>query len=152
MLIDLCMTSNLKSKGEQHQIRKIWCNYAYYRYYYPPNSLLLYRSSQFFLKMCPPPFCHCWCPPFSAAHAAFLFICLPGSVPARHFLSPFPFLLVIVSALSPFCLPSCRVVPTSALQSFASQPWTIANSSCSVPILKNTNCLGSSGVIPLSCS
>ena len=54
MLIDLCMTSNLKSKGEQHQIRKIWCNYAYYRYYYPPNSLLLYRSSQFFLKMCPP--------------------------------------------------------------------------------------------------
>ena len=22
--------------------------------------------------------CHCWCPPFSAGHAAFLFICLPG--------------------------------------------------------------------------
>ena len=22
--------------------------------------------------------CHCWCPPFSAGHATFLFICLPG--------------------------------------------------------------------------
>ena len=22
--------------------------------------------------------CHCWCPPFSAGNAAFLFICLPG--------------------------------------------------------------------------
>ena len=22
--------------------------------------------------------CHCWCPPFSAGHAVFLFICLPG--------------------------------------------------------------------------
>ena len=22
--------------------------------------------------------CHCWCPPFSAGHVAFLFICLPG--------------------------------------------------------------------------
>ena len=22
--------------------------------------------------------CHCWCPPFSAGHAAFLFICYPG--------------------------------------------------------------------------
>ena len=22
--------------------------------------------------------CHCWCPPFSASHAAFLFICFPG--------------------------------------------------------------------------
>ena len=22
--------------------------------------------------------CHCWCPPFSAGHAAFLFICFPG--------------------------------------------------------------------------
>ena len=22
--------------------------------------------------------CHCWCPPFSASHVGFLFICLPG--------------------------------------------------------------------------
>ena len=28
--------------------------------------------------MCPPPLCHCWCPPFSAGHVAFLVICLPG--------------------------------------------------------------------------
>ena len=25
-----------------------------------------------------PQACHCWCPPFSAGHAAFLFICFPG--------------------------------------------------------------------------
>ena len=50
------------------------------------------RGSQFFLKMCPPfvslvvsalfrhvallfMVCRCWCPPFSAGHVAFLFIC-----------------------------------------------------------------------------
>ena len=70
------------------------------------SKQLTVRGSQIFLKMCPPflsllvsalfrwpcsisilnyflircvrPFCHCWCPPFSAGHAPFLFICLPG--------------------------------------------------------------------------
>ena len=89
---------------------------------------------------------HCWGPPFSAGHAAFLFICLPCdfltfspkqvavrgsqcflrvSALLRDSVSDFrpachplsPFLLVTVSALSPFCLPSCCAVPTSALQS-----------------------------------
>ena len=50
------------------------------------------RGSQFFLKMCPPfsaghaaflflclpQFCRWWCPPSSAGHGAFLFFCLPG--------------------------------------------------------------------------
>ena len=42
-----------------------------------------FRGSQFFLKRCLGvcPFCHCWCPPFSAGHAEFPFICFPGSVP-----------------------------------------------------------------------
>ena len=31
-----------------------------------------------FLFICLPGMCHCWCPPFSAGHVAFLFICLPG--------------------------------------------------------------------------
>ena len=39
-----------------------------------PNSLLLGNS---FLR-CVRPFCHCRCPPFSAGHEAFLFVCLPG--------------------------------------------------------------------------
>ena len=75
--------------------------------------------------------CHWWCPPFSAGHAAFLFICRPGlslvvsalfrwaSSISIHFSLPCPlfvflvclpclrswspFLLVTVSALSPFC-------------------------------------------------
>ena len=38
-----------------------------------PNSLLLGVPNSFLR-----PFCHCWCPPFSAGHAEFLFICLPG--------------------------------------------------------------------------
>ena len=59
------------------------------------NSLPFRRVSQFFLKMCPPfvsllvsalfrwpcsvsQVCHCWCPPFSAGDATFVFICLPG--------------------------------------------------------------------------
>ena len=68
----------------------------------PPTSLHLsptfankftVRGSQFFLKMCPPfvsllvsehfysfvsQVCHCWCPPFSGDHAAFLVVCPPN--------------------------------------------------------------------------
>ena len=50
---------------------------------FAPNSLLL-RGSQFFLKMC-----HCWCPPISTGHVAFLIIHLsPRSVTAG--VRPFP--------------------------------------------------------------
>ena len=56
---------------------------------------------------CVRPFCHCWCLPFSAGHAAFLFICLPCDL----------FTFVSVWA----------AVSASALQSFtrASQLWTL---------------------------
>ena len=43
-----------------------------------PNSLLLEVLNSFL--RCVRPFCHCWCPPFSAGHAAFLFICLAGDL------------------------------------------------------------------------
>ena len=43
---------------------------------YSPKRLLLGVLNSFL--RCVRPFCHCWCPPFSAGHAAFLFICLPG--------------------------------------------------------------------------
>ena len=43
---------------------------------FSPNSLLLGVLNSFL--RCVRPLCHCWCPPFSAGHAAFLFICLPG--------------------------------------------------------------------------
>ena len=42
---------------------------------FSPNSLLLGVLNSFL--RCVRPFCHCWCPPFSAGHAALLFICLP---------------------------------------------------------------------------
>ena len=42
-----------------------------------PNSLLLGVLNSFL--RCVRPFCHCCCPPFSAGHAALLFICLPGA-------------------------------------------------------------------------
>ena len=99
-----------------------------------PNSLPLRRVSQFFLKMCPSFLSllvsahfrwpcsidfftfvsqfrclRCWCPPFSAGHAAFLihlfpmwfvYFGFPGSVPAllASALLPFPAFLFI-------CLP-----------------------------------------------
>ena len=44
--------------------------------FFPPNSLLLGVLNSFL--RCVRPLCHCWCPPFSAGHVAFLFICLPG--------------------------------------------------------------------------
>ena len=53
--------------------------------------------------------CHCWCPPFSAGHAEFLFICFPGlslvvsalfsSGHAAFLFICFPGLLLLVSAL-----------------------------------------------------
>ena len=45
-------------------------------FFYSPNSLLLGVLNSFL--RCVRPLCHCWCPPFSAGHVAFLFICLPG--------------------------------------------------------------------------
>ena len=102
-----------------------------------PNSLLLGVLNSFL--RCVRPFCHCWCPPFSAGHAAFLFICLPGDffrgsgcppccrtacppslrlvtlcLPSLCFpLSPFCLLLILSPFLSPFLL-----VTESALVSF----------------------------------
>ena len=74
--------------------------------------------------------CHCWCPPFSAGHAVFLFICLPG-------------LSLLVSALFRWrCNISIHLL-SRALQSFVSQLWT---SQALGSILKNTNFLGSTVV------
>ena len=62
---------------------------------------------------CVRPFCHCWCPPFSAGHAAFLFICLPGD----FFTSPNRLLLGVLNAFEgcppcfgTACPPSVRLV------------------------------------------
>ena len=41
-----------------------------------PNSLLLGVLNSFL--RCVRPLCHCWCPPISTGHVAFLFACLPG--------------------------------------------------------------------------
>ena len=49
---------------------------TYYICHNSPNSLLLGVLNSFL--RCVRPLCHCWCPPFSAGHVAFLFICLPG--------------------------------------------------------------------------
>ena len=49
-----------------------------------PNSSLLGVQNPFLIR----PFCHCSCPPFSAGHAAFLFICLPASQLISLLLSP----------------------------------------------------------------
>ena len=45
----------------------------------PGQRSVFFFSPNTFLR-CVRPFCHCWCPPFSAGHAAFLFICLPCNV------------------------------------------------------------------------
>ena len=45
-----------------------------------PASFRRGLGRHFSFFRCVRPFCHCcWCPPFSAGHAEFLFICLPGS-------------------------------------------------------------------------
>ena len=54
-----------------------------------PNSLLLGVLNSFL--RCVRPLCHCWCPSFSAGHAAFLFICFPC-----YF---FPFVSQVISLL-----------------------------------------------------
>ena len=41
-----------------------------------PNSLPLGVLNS--VLRCVRPLCHCLCPPFSAGHVAFLFLCLPG--------------------------------------------------------------------------
>ena len=43
---------------------------------FSPNSLLLGVFNSFL--RCVRPLRHCWCPPFSSGHVAFLFMCLPG--------------------------------------------------------------------------
>ena len=64
-----------------------------------PNSLLLGVLNSFL--RCVRPLCHCWCPPISTDHVAFLFICLPG-------------LSLLVSALFRWpCSISIRLSPRS---------------------------------------
>ena len=52
--------------------------------FFPVHSLQLFSSNSLLLGVlnsllrCVRPLCHCWCPPFSAGHVAFLFTCLPG--------------------------------------------------------------------------
>ena len=53
---------------------------------FSPNSLLLGVLNSFL--RCVRPLCHCWCPPSSAGHVEFLFICLPRSVTGG--VRPFP--------------------------------------------------------------
>ena len=48
--------------------------------------------------------CHCWCPPFSAGHVAFLYICLP----ALHCWCPPPFLLAVAFLF--ICLPGLSLL------------------------------------------
>ena len=43
---------------------------------FSPSSLLLGVLNSFLRRV--RPLCHCWCPPISTGHVAFLFICLPG--------------------------------------------------------------------------
>ena len=81
--------------------------------------------------------CHCWCPPFSAGHVAFLFICLPG-LSLSFLCICLPGLSLLVSALLPPLSPS-RLLATpshlspscSALQSFTfvSQLWAAVSAS-----------------------
>ena len=56
--------------------------------------------------------CHCWCPPFSAGHAAFLFICLPG-------------LSLVVSAL--FCWPCSISIHLSPRSVTAGPPFSVGH-------------------------
>ena len=54
---------------------KTW-TWRFFPKQFSPNSLLLGVLNSFL--RCVRLLCHCWCPPFSAGHVAFLFICLPG--------------------------------------------------------------------------
>ena len=73
---------------------------------FPPNSLLLGVFNSFL--RCVRPLFHCWCPPFSAGHLAFLFICLPdlSLLVSAHFCS-------FVSQVCHCCCPPCLVVTVS---------------------------------------
>ena len=52
--------------------------------------------------------CHCWCPPFSAGHAAFLFICFPGlSLLVSALLRSTRHLYSFVSQVCHCCPPFC---------------------------------------------
>ena len=79
----------------------------------PPSSLLLGVLNSFL--RCVRPLCHCWCPPFSAGHVAFLFICLPGlSLLVSSISIHLPGLLLVVSALGRWpCSISIHLSPRS---------------------------------------
>ena len=61
---------------------------------------------------CVRPLCHCWCPPFSAGDAAFLFICLPGLSLVVSAPGHVAFLLICCSFVSQVC--HCWCPPFSA--------------------------------------
>ena len=90
-----------------------------------PNSLLLGVLNSFLGCVCP--FCHCWCPPFSAGHAAFLFTCPPSRLQSFIQYNCLPALGCYVC----LSLAVWAAVSTSALQSFtcASQHWTPVSAS-----------------------
>ena len=72
------------------------------QFYSFPKQFTVRGVFNSFLR-CVCPLCHWWCPPFSAGHVAFLFICLPGAgvrpfpLAMQHFYSFFS--QVLVSAL-----------------------------------------------------
>ena len=109
----LCLQVNVgtaKCNVEQSSCSVVKPRYSF------PNSLLLGVLNSFL--RCVRPLCHCWCPPFSAGHVAFLFICLPGLSTAcvRHaaFLSAghVVYCLVSYSSVSQVC--HCWRPPFSA--------------------------------------
>ena len=58
-------------------VSQIWAWLPHLFSFFPKQNSLLLGVLNSFLR-CVRPLCHCWCPPFSAGHVAFLFICLPG--------------------------------------------------------------------------
>ena len=80
--------------------------------------------------------CHCWCPPFSVGHVAFLFICLPG-------------LSLVVSALFRWpCSISIHLSPRSVAGDV--RPFPLA---CSISIhLSPRSVAGDVRPFPLACS
>ena len=66
--------------------------------HFSPTSLLLGVLNSFL--RCVRPLCHCWCLPWNAGHLSFQSLLVSALFPLSALLSPF--LLVIVSVLSPF--------------------------------------------------
>ena len=76
--------------------------------------------------------CHCWCPPFSAGHVAFLFMCSPSSGPAvsAFALQSFTFVTQLWAAVS-----------ASRLLSFAPSGLCLAILNMCLPTLDSCLCL-----------